>query len=80
MKRLKALLQQPEFSIVLFLFGCVLFVRPLLVMSEMGRSWVSVFLSWTLIIALLFIVSQSLATTPSVDESLNEENEEVNDA
>ena len=93
MKRIKRLLQQPEFSVVLFVIGLVLFVRPLLVMSVMDPSHavlLSIFLPWIFIIVLLIFVSQNLASPTSSmdvssvdlsveDESVYEEHEEVND-
>ena len=86
MKRLRTLLQQPEFSVVLFVIGLVLFIRPLLAMSVTARAQsvlLSIFLPWAFIIILLFLVSQSLASSGDVsptDKGTDEDSEEVKDA
>jgi uncharacterized membrane protein len=86
MKRIKRLLQQPEFSVVLFVVGLILFIRPLLAMSVSAPSHtvlLSIFLPWIFIIVLLMLVNQSLARltsfmdapeTSSADLSAEDEN------
>ncbi len=62
MERLKILLNQFEFHLLLFLAGLVLFTQPLLIMASNGSPdsvLLSLFLPWAAIIVLLFLASRS---------------------
>lgn len=76
MKRLKALMSQTEFHIILFCLALILFIQPLLTMPQKdsaGAIVLSVFLPWGLAIVLLFLTSRSYA------EPLAQDREEQKD-
>lgn len=69
MERLKALLRQTEFHLLLFVLCMVLFGWPVVTFSDMHRLEVMfayLFAAWALVIFVLFLVSRSLE---SADES-----------
>ena len=80
MKRIIAVLRQPEFHGVLFVLCLILFSYPLLVMSNEGHPrivYLSLFLPWGIIILLLFFTTKSYTVSGSDN---NGDDGEVTDA
>jgi hypothetical protein len=74
MERLRSLLRQREFHVLLFFLSAILVSWPFVTFSDVERLKVMfkyLFLTWGVIILLLFLVSRSL-----VDSSDSEETEE----
>jgi hypothetical protein len=67
MERLGALLRQKEFHALLFCLCVVLMNWPFVEFSDVGRLkavFIYLFLAWSFIIFLLFLVSRSLRNPP----------------
>lgn len=63
MERLKSLLRQPEFRILLFFVSLVLFSWPVVNFSDLKRldiMFVYLFLAWGAVILVLYLVGRSL--------------------
>ncbi len=76
MERLKALLRQTEFHLLLFVLCMVLFGWPVVTFPDIRRlevMFVYLFVAWTIVIFLLFLVSRSLGTAD--DSTKNEHSE-----
>jgi hypothetical protein len=76
MERLKALLRQTEFHLLLFVLCMVLFGWPVVTFSDMRRlevMFVYLFVVWALVIVVLFLVSRSLESADDSDKSPNGE-------
>ena len=70
MDRLKALLRQPEFHVLLLFISFLLFVYPLLIVLNNGGTAIvllSFFFPWAIIILMLFLVSRSYAIEENED-------------
>ena len=81
MKRLKALMKQTEFHIILFCLALILFIEPLLTMPQKdsaGAIVLSLFLPWGLTILLLFLTSRSY-TEPLAQDREDQRDGEVSD-
>lgn len=75
-KRIKVLLNQPEFHAILFVLGLILFSYPLLIMSKEGHPtsvYLSLFLPWGVMILLLFLTTRSYGVAES---DLNQDDED----
>ena len=82
MRRLKMALKQPEFHIFLFSLALMLFSYPLTVMAKQAFPtvvFVSLFLPWGIIIALLFFVSKSYTSVRS-NQGRDQKDGDVTDA
>jgi hypothetical protein len=72
MKRLHALLGQVEFQVLLFFLSIVLFGWPLISTSDAARLkfiFIYLFLSWSVVILLLFFVSRSQSIRSQPEET-----------
>ena len=75
-------LKQPEFHIFLFSLALMLFSYPLTLMAKQAFPavvFVSLFLPWGIIIALLFFVSKSYTSVRS-DQGRDQNDGDVTDA
>ena len=71
MERLKALLRQTEFHLLLFVLCMVLFGWPVVTFPDMRRlelMFIYLFVAWAIVIFLLFLVSRSLGSGDESDE------------
>lgn len=74
MERLKNLLRQTEFRILLFFVSLILFSWPIVNFSDLKRldiMFVYLFLAWAAVILLLFLVGKSLDDQRSSEETEN---------
>lgn len=68
MKKIKDLARQPQFQVFFFCLGLVLFSWPLVSFSnvvEVKAMFVYLFLAWTIVALLLYLVTMSLKTANS---------------
>jgi hypothetical protein len=68
MKRIKRILRQPQFQIFLFSLCLVLFSWPVVNVSNAARAkamFVYLFLAWTVVSFLLYLVTRSLGRSHS---------------
>jgi hypothetical protein len=74
MERLKNLLRQTEFRILLFFVSLILFSWPIVNFSDLKRldiMFVYLFLAWGAVILLLFLVGRSLDDHGSNEDTEN---------
>jgi hypothetical protein len=68
MKKIKTLLRQPQFQVFLFSLCLILFSWPVVNFSDGARvkaMFVYMFLSWTVVSLLLYLVTTNLKTSNS---------------
>lgn len=72
MQRLRALMGETEFHVLLFFLCIVLFGWPFVSFSDIARlevMFVYLFIAWTVVIGLLFLVGRSQAVQEKSEDS-----------